>query len=353
MNILRRITLLCVLLSAWIGIFAQEEAANKPAGPVVPLFQSEEVIKLTIKTELRNLLKDRREKRDYHKGLLIYEDKGAIDSVSVKLRVRGNFRRKKATCAFPPIRLKFDSAQVVHTLFEDQDKVKLVTHCQSRKPEYQQFLFKEYLIYKMYNQLTDSSFRVRLMEITYIDTGNKPDTLHRYGFVIEDEEHLAERLGGRIIKIPNIHPDNTDKKLVNTLSVFQYMIGNTDFSIPGLHNVKILMTQPGRPPLAVPYDFDWSGLVKAPYAKPNESLGITSVRVRLFRGFCRTEAEFEETFQIFRRQRDAIWALFENQENLDPKVREDCLAYLEDFYDTINDPKRVDREFLQRCRTDK
>ncbi|MEZ4852244.1 MAG: hypothetical protein R3B93_27280 [Bacteroidia bacterium] len=339
-------TIFLLLTCLWMRGLAQSQNA-------VPLFQSDEILKMTIKTEMRNLLRDRGDERDYHEGVLIYEQEGVETSLPVELRIRGNFRRKKSTCQFPPIRLKFDSAKVSNSLFADQDKVKLVTHCQSRKAEYQQYLLKEYLVYKMYNQLTDTSFRVRMMEITYIDTGKKPDTLHRYGFVIEDEDHLAARLGGKGLEVPNIHPDRTDYKLINTLSVFEFMIGNTDFSVPGLHNIKLIMTEPGKPPLAVPYDFDWSGLVRAPYAQPNESLGIRNVRVRLFRGFCRTEEEFEETFQIFRDNKNAILGLFRNLEMLDPDVRDDCIQYLEEFYETINDPQKVKRNFLDMCRTDK
>ena len=346
MKKLTTITIFLILTCIWIGSIAQSSF-------VAPLFQSDEMLKITIKTEMRKLLKDRQEERDYHDGVLLYEQGGEEATVPVRLRIRGNFRRKRSTCQFPPIRLRFDSAEVVNTLFANQDKVKLVTHCQSRKPEYQQYLLKEFLAYKIYNQLTDTSFRVRMMDITYIDTGKKPDTLRRYGFLIEAEEHLAARLGGKSMEVPNIHPDQTEKKLVNTLSVFQYLIGNTDFSVPGLHNIKLLMTEPGRPPLAVPYDFDWSGLVYAPYAQPNELLGIRNVRQRLFRGFCRTEEDFEETFQQFRDKKDSILGLFNELEMLDEEVREDCLKYIEAFYETINDPKAIKKEFLDKCRTDK
>ena len=346
----------CVIVMAlfWaLPTFSQDTTATEEEPFISQLFQSDDIIKVTIKTELRTLLRDRRDERDYHDATMTYADGGEMTTIPLRLRVRGNFRRKKSTCFFPPIRLKFDSAEVVGTLFEGQNKIKLVTHCQNKKSVYQQYLLEEYTIYRMYNQLTDKSFRVRLMDVTYIDTGKKPDTLQKYGFIIEDVGHLATRLGGREIEVKNIHPDRTNYDLVNTLSVFQYMIANTDFSIPALHNVKLVMVNPGEPPLAIPYDFDWCGLIKAPYAIPNESLGLGDVRQRLFRGFCRSEEQFEETFQLFRDKKEAIYSLFRDSEYMDEKTKTSAISYLEKFYDIINNPKEVEREFMKKCRTTK
>ena len=63
------------------------------------------------------------------------------------------------------------------------------------------------------------------------------------------------------------------------MSVFQYMVGNTDWSMVRFHNVEVSRTPRGVY-VPVPYDFDWTGLVSTRYARPNEGLGIRSVRQR-------------------------------------------------------------------------
>ena len=74
------------------------------------------------------------------------------------------------------------------------------------------------------------------------------------------------------------------------------MIGNTDWNLDKSHNIELIRPASGGAPIPVPYDFDWSGLIAPPYARPNQMLGIGSVKQRLFRGFCRRSiARFLQT----------------------------------------------------------
>ncbi|MGK7369330.1 MAG: hypothetical protein ACNS64_03875, partial [Candidatus Halalkalibacterium sp. M3_1C_030] len=253
-----------------------------------PLFDSHEPLEMTMEFDIRKVLKDRGEETDYHPLSLTWiKDNAEIQSVAARVKVRGNFRRQRDNCRFPPLRMRFETESVVGTVFEGQKKLKLVTHCQTRRSEYQQYVLQEYLIYRSYNIITDKSFRVRLAKITYKDSENRDDPFTRYGFILEDEDKMAERLGGRILEVENVHPDLTHYELSNLLAIFQYMMGNTDWSIPGLHNIKLVMPVGEQTPYAIPYDFDWSGIVDARYAEPNPVLNIRSIRQRLFRGFCR------------------------------------------------------------------
>ncbi len=233
------------------------------------------------------------------------------------------------------------------------DKMKVVVECKA-SGIYQQYLMREYAVYKIYNILTDYSLRVRLMRVLYIDTNGKykPDT--RYAFLIEDIAELSKRTGSSEVTLKNLAPSSLDTDPIDIMVVFQYLIGNTDFSVPGMHNMKLVKSNDPLKPLAIPvaYDFDYCGLVYASYAVPAEQLSIESVRERLFWGHCRTEAEFQKTFELFRKKKDEIYALYENTELLEPSYVKSTMRYLDDFYFNINTPRMVKREFLNQCRNE-
>ena len=335
---------LMLSISIWGELIAQET-------PTKPLFGSDDLLSIRVVTNLDKLLDDIGEDRKYHKGQVWYQtEAGDTAILPVKYKTRGNFRRNSSNCNFPPIRMKFDSADVVGTLFSGQKKVKLVTHCQSKKSLYEQNLLLEYLIYRMYNELTEVSFKVRLVKITYVDVTGKEENMEKYGFLIEDVNDMAERNGTVYLKRAVIHPDQAQRHKTNVLAIFMFMVGNTDFSIGKQHNVRLVTEGATTLPMAVPYDFDWSGMVNAPYAKPSEVLQLPSVKTRFFRGFCRTEEEFEAAFKEFRSKKEAFFALIDELPVLDPKVEANTRKYLESFFTIINDPKLIKREFYKRCR---
>lgn len=320
-----------------------------------PLFDDHEVLKITLEFNERTVLRDRGEETDYHPLKISWTDRDStLTTVDARIKVRGNFRRKRINCRFPPLRIRFDPETVAGTVFEGQKKLKLVTHCQTKRSQYEQYLLHEYLIYRSYNIVSPKSFRVRLLEITYKDSRGKGDSFTRYGFVLEDEDKMARRLGGRIVEVQNVHPDQTEYELSNTLAIFQYMMGNTDWSISALHNIKLVMLDSGDPPVAVPYDFDWSGIINTGYAEPSRILDIKTVRERVFRGFCRSEAEFTEAFQEFKNNKEAIYALYrEHSPPLEQSELSQALEYLDEFYEIINSMSKSKREIIDRCRTDK
>jgi len=329
--------------------FSTDDAATS-LGIEETLFDAEHPLELTLEADLKPVLRDRGDKRPDHPARLWYLDQqGDTVSFDIGVRTRGHYRRIYLDCNVPPLRLNFKKKAVKNTVFAGQDKLKLVTHCRDKATSYQQFTLQEYLIYKVYNLITDNSFRVRLVRITYVDTEGKRKPVTKYGFLIEDEDLLAKRLGGRILKTGIIHQEATHRDQATLLAVFQYMMGNTDWSVPGRHNIKFVFVDPKLPPFAVPYDFDFAGLVDPPYAKPDPRLQISSVRERLYRGYCRTEEEFQTAFAPFNEQREAIYALFRDFEYLDEKVKKRSLDYLDDFYETINKPRSVKREFLRAC----
>ena len=312
------------------------------------LFQSREPLVLQVKTDLRALFRDRGDERTEHDGVLRYRSGGDTGSVDVKLRTRGIFRLKR--CAFPPLRLDLPRKKLDATPFAGQDKLKLVTHCQSDR-SYERNLLKEYSLYRVFNALTDTSHRVRLAMITYVDSA-RADTIARYGFLIESDDELAKRIGTKVVEIGNLHDMLTDPRYMTLVAVFQYMIGNTDWSVWGRHNIVILRDSgPPERLFAVPYDYDFSGAVGAPYAIPPEQLPIKSVRERLYRGYCQPDSVLLPVIARFRAAKDSMYAAVRAVPDLREGDVRGMLSYFDDFFRAIDNPATVQREFVRRCRT--
>jgi len=271
--------------------------------------------------------------------------------VETEIRVRSRGITRKSICHFPPIKLNFKETEFDNDSLNDINSLKLVTHCKNSSL-YEQYLLKEFLVYKMYNLLTDSSFRVKLLQIDYSDSEDKMKPLTKYGFIIESHNYLAERLHGLRIDRTKINTWDTDGYLTGLMAVFQYMIGNTDWAIPVLHNfrlVKPLFVNSSI--LAIPYDFDYSGMVNTVDAVPDENLGIETVRTRVYRGYCLpSEDHYQRLFKLFIEKKQAMFSLVEDFEPLDKKSRPEMLEYLEEFYDIIESPHLAQRHIIGVCR---
>lgn len=349
---LRYCTLLILLLLAENSreLKAQQLEVFDSRYQTPQLFESDTLIEISITTKLKTLIKDTGRKNKYHKGRLSYYVGDSLVSMLVDLKTRGNFRKDRSICSFPPLHVKFNKSESHYTLFHDISKLKLVTHCQSRDSRYQQMLIQEYLIYKAYNILTPESFQVRLVKINYKDSEDETNTLSRYGFFIENYKNMAKRNG----KIPRydkrIHQDYTIINKITKLAIFQYMIGNTDWGVPTLHNIKLISKTPNSRLIAVPYDFDWASLVNAPYATPNEKLDIKSIHERLYRGYQRTSEELESIFIEFRLKKEMLYNLYINCSYLDENEKERVLNYFDEFYEILDNPKLVKMEFINRAR---
>lgn len=330
-------------------------AAETGAGSPAPLFADDSLIEVTIEAPLTTLQTERSDV-DYLEGTFSYETAdGETGQIDLKLRTRGRLRLKPTTCDFPPVRLNFRKKQVKDTVFDGQDKLKLVAHCQNGKPSFEQLLLREYLAYRIYQVLTDRSFGVRLMRIHWVDTESDFDRT-KLGFVIEDDDDVAERLGMTAKKTPNLEATDLDQQQQNLVNVFQYMIGNTDFSlIKGVdaedccHN-SVPMTSTGGPPYyPVPYDFDLSGLVNAPYATPNPRFPIRNVRQRLYRGRCDNNHLLDATLAMFIDRREQIYAIIDPLELMTTSTRNNVTRYIDGFYSDITDPGRIESRLRDKC----
>jgi hypothetical protein len=302
---------------------------------------------MDIKTVFTN-----REEEERHPAEISYTDpEGNKTTIPLEINVRGNFRKDRNNCDFPPLCLNFSDTNVINTIFEGQEKIKLVTHCRSRLDLYEQNVLKEYLAYRLYNLFTEESYFVRLVHLTYADVKGKVDTLEKMAFLLEPTKQMAYRNGCEKLEVSNIHQTQTNPHKTAVMAIFQYMIGNTDWSVWVQHNIVLLKEDTSTIPIVVPYDFDWSGLVNAPYAVPAEILPIESVRTRLYRGFCRMDAELQLALDEFRQRKDEIYRTCNSVPFLSEKELKKTLQYMDDFFKIIENPKKVGSEIHDNCRT--
>ncbi len=275
------------------------------------------------------------------------------DTVQIKhtlrKKARGQFR--KSHCSYAPFWLNIRKADIVNKNLQEIKKIKVVTQCKGGK-DHSDYVLKEFLAYKIYNLLSPVSFRVRLVHMKYIDTGRKNKESESWAFLIEPEEMLAERSDGIVIKNDEISMRLTRPKEMDLAALFQYMVGNPDYSIAGRHNMKLLglpgFGSAGYTP--VPYDFDYTGLVNADYAIPGETLGISSVRQRYFLGPCREDQEYQLAIDHINSHREEILELVSDFPYLSDKQKNVMIAYLEDYFNLASGPKFIERELKSTCR---
>jgi hypothetical protein len=283
---------------------------------------------------------------------LVYSDPSGAD-VSLDLMVRARGKSRAEVCGFPPLLLDFSSKSLAGTVFEGQNKLKLVTHCQPATA-YESYLRIEYLVYKIQALVTDVSLRVRLVDASYYDTERGRVIATKPGFIIEAEDRFAKRQGLTPVKEERIDRARYDAVALRLVETFQFFIGNTDWSatagpmgVSCCHNV-VPMARADGSLVPVPYDFDSTGIVNPPHALPAVGLPIRDVHTRLYRGPCRSLDDLKESFEPFEKNRAAIEALFQNTPNLGtPGVN--ARRYVDDFYALLTIPQQVERAFRSKC----
>jgi hypothetical protein len=266
---------------------------------------------------------------------------------SVLLEVRGNFRRDY--CYMPPLKVNFryDSTAVLSPF----KSLKLVSECRPTN-EYEQLLLKEFMIYKIYNLLTDKSFRVRLLRLNFKDSNARAKDILEYAFLMEDLKDLAKRNNCTEWKKPPRRQEATDRQQMTLVAIFEYMIGNTDWSVTGAHNALQIVSKEDTlaAPFAVPYDFDFSGLVATDYSIPDEKLNIENVKQRVYRGYPRTLAEINEVLDVFKQKKDNIYNIINSFDLLNKSSKKEMTGYLDEFYSTISNPKEIISVFIDEAR---
>jgi hypothetical protein len=329
---------------------AQRLAARRVDAENLPLFGSADPLAFTLTADFGAINRDRDPKstRRYPGVLQFPGEGGGAQSVPVQLSARGHARRNRSVCAVVPLRLEFAKADLKSTVLGGQRELKLVTHCDN-DDDHEQYVLTEYLAYRLFGLFTPLSFRTRLAMVTYVDPNRNRTPAARYGILLENDEDLARRMEGRLYPIPNRLFRFLDRDSVVSMTLLQFMIGNTDYSIMALHNVKLVRNQ-GGVTYPIGYDFDYSGLVDAPYAVVDRRFMIKSVRDRLYRGPCLTASELEPLRARIAAKKGEALALIDAVPGLKSTRRASAREYLDEFFSLMASPSRAKRELIDSCR---
>jgi hypothetical protein len=338
-------TAFCLLLYCFTGN-AQETAEKSKDRQ--DLFEANDILELVLKGNIKAVTNDRDVNSQYHPLQLIYAKPGGEQvALPVDVKTRGHFRKLKGNCVYPPLLLNFSKTEALKSsIFKGQSKLKLVMPCVG-----DDYVVREWLVYKLYNLVTPYSFKARLVKVKLEDSLNKKTVAPFYGLLLEEEKEMAKRNGQIPVERKLLKPEQTYEEVFLNMSVFQYMIGNTDWSVQYQQNIKLIAEDStSLIPIPVPYDFDHSGLVNAPYARPTEELEMNTVRDRRYRGYCiRDMKTFDSAIALFNRLKDDFYKTYTGCNLLDDKYKKSTLKYLDEFYLTINNASEMKKAFGYPC----
>jgi hypothetical protein len=324
------------------------------AAELAPLFQSQETLDITLRGPFRQIDRERDKDQEYEGALSYQTPDGQEVVLDANFEARGNFRLSARVCRFSQLWVDLKRGQVPGTLFADQNRLKLVVQCRPQS-RYEAYLIKEYLAYRMFSELSDYDFKVRLVNVTYEYTDNEGESRTHLGLLVENKDTVAERHGTETYEENTVSLSALDPRQSTLVALFMMMIGNTDFSLAAgpegdecCHNAKLLDT--GGAYLPVPYDFDGSGFVDANYAAdPDPSFRIRSNRQRLYRGYCMHNEQVEQVLPVFGNAQDDIMGLL-NDTRLSSREIGRAVSYMEEFFDALNDPDKVQDRIIEVCR---
>lgn len=334
-----------------IAGFGMARLAIADAAAMPPLFAGDEPLDVTLMLPFARLMRERMSRPVVQAVLIVSGAGGVAETLDVEVTTRGHDRLEN--CRLPPLRLNFKRRQVEGTVFAGQNKLKLVTPCRPNLA-YRRYLELEHFAYRVYQQVSASGLRTRRMRMRYVDTEQHGRTREVPAFVIEHIDHLAGRLDMSAVELPLVAIADVDPRALTLMTVFQYMIGNTDWSatLPAVgasccHNMDVLAPREGLKGLVlVPFDFDQAGIVGATYAAPHEGLGLRSVRERLYRGFCLGNPYIDEAIASFNAARGAIERVLAQE--LSSSARRVASDYLDESYEFVNSDRQ--RQIVDRCR---
>ncbi len=297
------------------------------------LFEQIDLLPVRLKYSRKVLKKETNDSTFMDSELVYKMNNGDWKTLSLKIRARGNFRRK--SCHFTPLKLKIKKKEAKETIFKGQKKLKMVLPCLNESGK-DDNVIKEYMIYKMYEVVSSYYFRTRLLDIEYEDIKTRKSQMHQLkGILIEDDETVAKRLDGKIVK-RTFDPKGYDDLAAIRNAMFQYMIGNTDYSVTYPHNTKIVFVD--KKFIPIPYDFDMAGFVNTSYSVVSQTrktkLPIEQVTQRYYMGYQRDYKLFEQVRQEFIAHKQELLAIINKHESYFENNRNYTTAknYIEDFF---------------------
>lgn len=336
---IRKIFLAIILTVSNLSLFAS--VTQQPTS-IFDEMNYTEVLEIELEVSMDNLLANRRDENDYKAKLSFTDKNGQLQSWKTKVSLRGKFRRMK--CAeMPPLKLKFKKDDLSAAGLSTSNDLKMVTQCVEDEKKAKEILLKEYLIYKLYNQITDYSYRVQLVKVSYKDAVSGKTKI-QWAFLIEDTAQMRNRLSAeKLGKKDSLEIASINTDIEKTTSVFQYLIGNHDWGVINQRNIKII--KKGTELYSIPYDFDFAGIVGAPYAKGNSALGIKMRTDRVYMGLDQNLDNLKDQWKFFEAKKARLLKTIRAFKLLDHSARKEMISYLELFYND-KEPIRTKDSYL-------
>jgi hypothetical protein len=325
-----------------IDTTGQKQQDQKPPRRYLSLFEHDDILEVFLYLDLSGFLKktDRNQSFDGNMTIPLSETDSLNKKVTVKYRGESRYER----CNFPPMQIIFKKP-----LYESSDsgrikKMKLVNQCQQGSL-YEDYIIRECLVYKLYNVLTDTCFQVRLLKVSFIDTEKKKKPMIQYGIFVEPEELLANRTNILEAKATNLSQKHMYPAMIDRIAIFNYMVSNWDWSVPGQHNISVFISptydaeELGIP---VPFDFDLTGVVNAEYAIPPPGMGIETNRERKFTGICRSREIYMRELMLFKNKKEEFYSVVNDYPFLSKAAKRDIVIFLDQFFDQLEKPRSLD-----------
>lgn len=328
-----------------------------------PLFSKHEVLEMTIPVDFKTLCRPRETPDcDYTPTVLEYVDEhGKMQSLEIEIIIRGGWRSLTRNCSAPLLFIRFHEEQTLDTPFEGQTVLPLTTHCgqglsleaaqtRQHRSTWEQYLIKEYLAHRFYNLITPVSIKARLARMTYPNPEKPSRRIVNYAFFTEHFKSVAARNDAEVLKRHSFDHEKLDAHASGLLALFQYMVGNTDWSITRERNVVLLLDPEGSQ-LPLPYDFDMSGLVNAHYAGPAPGLPIDEVRERYYLGFCQPGTDWDSLFETYLEEETALVNMVKSLPELDKQNRKSVNRFMKGFFATLRSPELRQKAIVDHCQT--
>jgi hypothetical protein len=322
-------------LSILTTVFSQvpDTTTKQKKSSIFELFVANEYTEFDLTFDFKKL-ESIKNTNDYMAATLEFEEPhDAVKKWDIEIKARGRYRRR--ICSFPPLKLKFNKDDLQEVGFKKDNDMKLVTHCVDDYTGKENVL-REYLAYKLYEIYTDRFFRTQLVKVNYFDSESRKKT-KGLGILIEDNETVERRLDGKVcddcyaITHDSFYMDN-----LHIAALFQYMIGNADWSITMSRNIEMMKCQIQDKYFLIPYDFDFSGLVNASYAIPNSDYNQKTVRDRVYLAPCENAEELKPYIEYFKSKKEEVIKYIENFKELSAFSRRDIKGYIESFYESLD-----------------
>ncbi|MGM5470727.1 hypothetical protein ACS386_10675 [Flavobacteriaceae bacterium LMO-SS05] len=335
----------------FMSLFLFEYAPSQERIEISDIFLNQDILPIKLSYSIKEIKKSTNDST-YIDSNLDYQLDGTWQVLPVSLRRRGNNRLKN--CYFPPLKVKIKKSISKLTPFEAHKNLKIVLPCLLQK-DANDNIIKEYLAYKFFEIISPYYFKTRLLDIDFEEIKSNKTKAHQLkGILVEDDKVVAKRFDGKVYDRP-MHPKNQEALSSIRNALFQYMIGNTDFSQAYQHNIKVIYINKEMVP--IPYDFDMSGFVNCGYAVVSqiqgESLSLNSVRDRKYRGFARELSLFEQVRLEFINNKSKFLSILDDHASFfdDPREFNTARDYILSFFDIMVHTEKFKSEILDQART--